>query len=187
MFIWLGCLLQIENYVIRESSFCPPSLILSSSKQPWEVWRCKTKILLQIISKRCNAGMTTHRTSGWDIFVFPFFLTWTSSRPHKCKIYWWTVWKTSHRICTACLCWQPCQPVFLCCIMLVWVRSASDSDPCGSTTDTPFGSSAPVPLHKWASVKIEHVQMAGEPFHISLFATDTIFIFTSVIFTFNYQ
>lgn len=94
-----------------------------------------------------------------------------TSVKYKCKIHWWTVCKMGRRICTARLCWQPCQPVFLCCIMLVWVRSASDSDPCGSTTDTPFGSSAPVPLHKWASVKIEHVQMAGELFHISLFAT----------------
>lgn len=96
-------------------------LILSSSKQPWEVWRRTTET---IPTPANNTQMLQCRHDYTQGKAFLFSLSSSHAPPVAHTSGKYMDGKRAGRgcgICTACLCWQPCWPVFLCCIMLVWV------------------------------------------------------------------
>lgn len=72
LLLWLGCLLQTALYNQKIILLFPvASLILSSSKQPWEVWRSTTETILtpanttQVL--QCRHDYTRDKA-----FLFPF-------------------------------------------------------------------------------------------------------------------
>lgn len=122
--LWQGCLLQRVCYIIRKMILLFPaaSVIRSSNKQANSLGRHRDEQheqyrLLNTRVLHCRHDCA-HRTRVWMRLPPP----WALTRPHWYKIHSGNTHRMGHRIRAACLRWQPCQPVILCCIMAVWVH-----------------------------------------------------------------